>query len=146
MKEIKIEIPKQAIMTEVALASSYAGAKSRETADFDTVATVKEDEAFLQRFWNDTCGEIASVLQEFVAVALFSGESLKLELELSGAYDEALTPSVEADIFSALSAGVTARWFRFTLPEKAPEWETRSRDLLERAHRKLCYRRKPLKS
>lgn len=147
MKQIDIEIKKTAVMTEVSLASAYAGAKSgNETRNFSSVATVKEDEALLERFWNDTCGEIASVLKEFVVTAIFSGDSFILRLELSEAYDDVMTPSVESDLFSSLGAGVTARWFEFSLPEKASEWKERSETLLQRAHRKLCYRRRPQRS
>ena len=144
MNSLSISISRAGVMTEVSLASAYAGAKSRdETVPFERVATISEDGEFLSRFWNDSCGEVATVLKEFVSVAEFAGDVFRLELELSGSYDAAMTPSVEKDLFSSVTAGVIARWFRFTCPGSAPEWEERSAMLLARAHRKLCQRRPP---
>lgn len=146
MKQLIIRLPKDSIFTEVSLASSYAGVKScAEDSDYSRIATVTEDSELLERFWTDACGEVASVLKEFTVDTVFTEEGFELNLELSSAYESAMTPSVERDLFSSVAAGVTARWFRFTLPDKAEEWEIRSDELLTRAHRKLCSRRKPIR-
>lgn len=144
MQSLTIKILKDAVFTEVSLASAYAGAKSADdSSDFSRVATVSEDSELLKRFWNDACGEVASRLKEFTVAADMSDEGFQIDLELSGSYDSAMTPSVESDLFSSVSSGVTARWFRFTKPEIATDWEDRSNELLLRAYRKLCYRRRP---
>lgn len=132
-------------MKEVSLASSYAGAKS-EAADaefFDRVAVISADAALLTRFWHETAGIITGRLQPFIVAAGIDDDRLTLKMEMSGSYDESLNTSVEADLFSSLSTGVTARWFRYSFPARAAEWEKESLDLLERAFRKLCHRIRP---
>lgn len=144
-KIIKINVNKAAIMAEVALASSYAGAKSEnsERSLYDRVATIKADEEILSRFWRETCGMVCEKFREWISSLSRSDEELEIALELSGSYEESLNGSVESDIFSGIAAGVIGRWFRYSYPERAKEWEDESGRLLESAEKKICYRKKP---
>lgn len=141
MKILLINIFKDAIISEVALTSAYAGAKMAE--DFERVATANKDNKLLTRFWMEVCGRVADKLKSLINGHKLSETSLQLQLSLSGNYDESLNESVESDLFSAIAMGVTAGWFRYSLPEKAAEWKTESERLLTSAFSKLCYRRKP---
>ena len=145
MKNLAIKIDRNAIMQEVSLASAYAGAKSgnEEEASFDRVALVESDAALITRFWYETAGVICGKLQPLILASSLDDESLEMELRLSGSYDESLNDSVKADIFSCFSSGVTARWFRYSYPARAGEWEEESLELLGRAFRKLCHRLPP---
>lgn len=144
MKILNISIKKAEILEEVALAAAYSGAKT-EAAEgfFDRVATIEDDSGILSRFWTLICGRVADKLKNFITASEISGDSLSLTLELSGAYDDTLSPSVKSDLFSAMASGVTAKWFRITFPARAPEWEDQSAELLERALSKLCHRLPP---
>lgn len=143
MKEVKIEIRREDVMKEVSLHSAYSGAKDGDGSFFSRIATVNEDETVLTRFWNDTCGEVISTLKEFIKETEVNDDIFCVDMELSGSYDDSMTTSAERDLFSSISSGVASRWFRITMPERAAEWETRSLELLERAYRKLCSRKKP---
>lgn len=147
MNQLIINIPKDGIFTEVSLASSYAGAKAGDDENaFARVSTVEEDSELLERFWYDTCGEVADRLKSFTVDSEFTGLGFSITLELSAAYDTAMTPSVEREIFSSIATGVTSRWFRFTKPEISEEWSQRSSELLSRVFAKLCHRKAPRRS
>lgn len=146
MKNISIFITKIKIMEEVAINSAYAGAKSsREKGFFDKVATIPEDIAILSRFWTEMCGIVSRRFKEFIVTSSLDNEALSISLEVSGSFDDSLSPSVIEDIREALVAGVTSRWFRYTLPNRAPEWEEQAETLLSSAYSKLCQRRRPLR-
>ena len=144
MKNIIISIAKPSILENVSLNTSYVGAKSRnDSLEFDKVATISEDDTLLTRFWVEMCGVVTDRLKEFIVSSTGDSEKLSITLELSNAYDESLSPSVKDDVFSAIAAGVTARWLQYTLPERASEWHQSATSLLERSFSKLCQRRKP---
>ena len=148
MKTIKIAIRNADIFKELAKVTAYAGAKSDSDAlseVVDRVATVKEDDELLSRYWEMACSGLVDRLKSFVTVADYSADSLLLQLETSGAYDDSLTPSLRTDIFSYLVADIAARWFRITWQEKAESYAGEASRLLTEAERKLYHRRRPVR-
>lgn len=146
MKNIIIKIDKEEVLKQVSLNSSYTGAKIEgDIAIFDRVAALESDSVILHRFWLDLCGKITEKLKTMLTQYTISDSSLTMTLELSNAYDDALTESVHEDIFSSISAGVLARWYALCLPEKSREWEIKSGDILDRAFSKLCHRLRPIR-
>ena len=148
MKTIKIAIKNADIFQELAKMTAYTGAKSDSNAlpdVFDRVATVKEDNELLSRYWETACSGLVDRLKSFVTVADYSGDSLSLQLEVSGSYDDSLTPSLRTDIFSYLVADIAARWFGITLPEKAESYGSEASRLLTEAERKLFHRKRPVR-
>lgn len=144
MKNIKIIINKTDIFRDVSLNSEYTGAKSDSEQDiYARVATIEEDDALLSKLWGQTCGDIIDRLRGFISDSSASDSELKLTLEVSGAFDDTLTQSVIDDLNIACSAGVTARWFRFTFPALCNEWETLALASLDKALAKICHRRPP---
>lgn len=144
MKKLEITLTKSDIMAEVSLATAYAGIKSiaTDSATFDRIAAVDSDAGIIHRFWMEMCGLVTEKLRDFVAESSQTEKEFSITMRLSEAYDESMNRSVESDIFSGFTAGVIARWFRFSLPERAKEWEEESLSLLDRAYRKL-YQRVP---
>lgn len=144
MYKIDIVFNKSNIFDEVSLNSEYIGAKNESDENiYERVSTVSADEDLLNRFLTEMQGVIIEKLREFITDVKYSSQDFSVTMELSGAYDEALTPSVKEDLFAAMSKGVCARWFRFTYPAKSSEWLNQSDALLSRAYAKLCYRKKP---
>lgn len=144
MKQINISFSPQEVFAEIALQSAYAGVKNGDSSRFfDKVATAKSDEALLNRFLTEMAGVIADHLKAFVVDYSCSPASFSISLEVSGAYDDSLTLSVTSDLFAALSAGVTARWFALAYPEKASEFSAKTDALLSRVYSKLYSRKKP---
>lgn len=144
MKQIQLSIIKKRILEEVSLHSSYMGVKnSAEISFFNRVSTIKEDETLLCGFWKEACGELAEKFRPYLYSYNLDDSALSVSLETSGAYDDALTPSVVSDSFNAIAFGVLGRWLKIVFPEKSEETINQSRLLLERAYSKLCQRQKP---
>ena len=146
MKIFKINIAKVNILHNVALTTAYAAVKSVASREaFDKMATIDEDMEILNGFFSEVCSEIADNLKEFISAVAISGDKFELSLEVSGAFDESLIPSIESDAYAAVVAGITARWFRYSYPERAAEWDVENKQLLRRLLSKLCHRRKPVR-
>lgn len=146
MKNIEISISKSSIFEDVSLKSEYAGFKSPDKeALYPRVSTIDADENILSGFWLEMCGRISEILKDFITVSSISSSSWKFSMEVSGAYDDTFTPSVNNDIQSSLSTGILARWFKFTFPERAAEFQQESETLLNRVISKLCHRRRPVR-
>ena len=144
MKNFNISISKAKIFSDVALTTAYTGAKSDSPGmAFDKVATIDADSKLLSNFWKEMTGTVMEKLKPFIASVDLSGNDFSFEIIVSNAYDDSQTPSLEEDLNSVFSAGITARWFRFVSPEKASEWEAESSRCLDLAFSKLCYRRPP---
>lgn len=144
MQIIKISISNSSIFEEISLASAYAGAKKDDEKGFyDRVATVNADETLLNRFVTEMHGVVADRFREFLTSTECGEEALGFTLEVSGSYDNSLTPSVKEDIFRGIVAGVISRWFRFTFPSQEETYRIQTDRFLERAYAKLCQRRKP---
>lgn len=148
MKYIELAIRNADIFKELAKVTAYAGAKSDSDAladVVDRVATVKEDDELLSRYWEMACSGLVDRLKSFVTGADFAGDTLTLQLEVSGSYDDSMTPSLRTDIFSYLVADIAARWFRIAWQEKAEAYIVEADRLLTEAERKLYHRRRPVR-
>lgn len=146
MKNVKIIIEKTKILEDVRMQTAYAGAKSGDDKGiFLKVAALRSDDELLTGFWRGLCGRITDVLKDFNLVADISDQRMEISLELSGSYDETLTPSVASDIESAIASGVTARWFSITCPEKVAEYEALAEGKIRSFVGKLCHRKRPVR-
>lgn len=144
MKQINIYITKDEILQDVALKTAYTGVKSpEETNLYDRVAFMRHDAPLLNGFWNQSACYIADCLKNYMEEFACSDTAFSLYLNLSGSYDDAMTPALQTDIFSALSAGVIARWFKITCPDRAGEYIEESEAAVARALSRLCHRMKP---
>ena len=145
MKQIFIKLSKTDILEEVSLNSEYLGAKNAAEKEglYARVATISHDRSLLDRLFADTFGNLSEKLREFIIETGLSDDGATLTLSLSNAYDDALTDSVNDDLRAGMVKGVAAAWFRFTYPEESQSWALESEKLFERAHAKLCYRRRP---
>lgn len=149
MKIININIPRSEIDGELSEITAYAGAKSPSSdldKDYDRIATVDEDAAMLNRYWHNAGNTLADRLKDFITGFHIDDDTIALTLEVSGAYDESLTPSAEGDLRSFVAAAMARAWFALTLPDRAAEWETECSRLLRDASRKLYHRRRPRRS
>ena len=144
MKNITISLAKTTIFGNVGLNTAYLGAKtSGSPSSFEQVATIAEDASLLSRFWLETCALVADKLKEFISSSSLSDDNFSITLNVSGNYDDSLTPAVKEEIHAAVVDGVTGRWFQYTGPQRASVWIQNSAECLERAVSKLCQRRKP---
>ena len=145
MKSISISLAKSEILEDVSLNTAYTGAKSSDDKAYNRVATIPQDDPLLSKFWIETGGRVIDQLKEFVVSSSLDEEKFRMTLEVSGAFEESLEPTVKDDIHAAVTAGVMTRWLRYTYPDKATEWESHTTYLLGSVLSKLCHRRRPLR-
>lgn len=146
MKNLILEIEKGVVERNVAQTTAYTGAKSEGGGGdgvYDRVATIEGDGGMVERFVRDACCTVAERLKEFVTTVNYAGESIRLSLEMSDAYDESMLPAARNGFESYLTACAIARWMRLAYPAKAPEWETEASWQLTELERNLYHRRKP---
>lgn len=147
MKNFSFVITKSAVFQEVALNTAYTGAKAdSDKPIFSRVSTIDADDELLSRLWRNATGELIEKLREFIDSSQVSETGLTINMKLSNAYDESLSPVVEADVFAFFVAAVTAEWMAFALPSLADDWRTKAAELLNRILANICYRKKPSRS
>lgn len=146
MKTIDINIARSDIDNELSKITAYTGAKSFPECsqeELDRVATVDEDAALLDRFWLNAAGILAEHLKDFISAASTAEGNISFTLEVSGAYDDSLTPSLIEGATAFVAASMVRSWFAITFPGKTTEWEAECMRLLREISRKLYHRRKP---
>lgn len=147
MKNFKIYLAKDNILRNISLITAYAGAKTEGNSSlYERVATVEADDALLSRFWMESCGEITEKLRGLITASRCEDSCFELTIDLSEAFDESQFPTIESDLEAALTNGMAARWFRFTIPLRAQEWAHDAETLLQRAFTKLYSRKKPVRT
>lgn len=142
MKSINIAINKADVFEAVSLNADYS---STNVDDLKRISTLDVDKDILTRFWKETGGNISEKLKTFISIISFSEDIINVVLEVSNAYDDTLTSSVETDLYAAIVAGITAKWFSFTLRDLHQEWEEQMEKLFNRIISKLCYRKRPVR-
>lgn len=147
MKTIILEVARSDIEGKVAQTTAYLGWKSPGEEGrgelLDRVATVDGDAAMLSGFIAEGYASAVERLKGFVADAAFSEDNVRLMLEVSGAYDDSVTPTLATGFRLFLVATVMARWLRLSFPDKAEEWEKEAQRLLFTMERNLYHRRRP---
>lgn len=146
MKTLEINISRTDIDRELSKITAYTGVKSPIATDlktFDRIATVDEDAALLDRYWQTAANTLADRLKDFITAYLIGNDSLALTLEVSGAFDDSLTPSIAGDIRDYMTADMLRAWFAITLPDRVSDWHSEADRLLRDLSRKLHHRRPP---
>ena len=94
--EITLAINKENVMREVAVTTAYTGGKmDGDENALHRISTVDEDEAHLDRFWEECRSDLC---QELIGLVTFEGmadDVYSLRLEVSKSFDEALLPSMK---------------------------------------------------
>ena len=147
MKTIDLTIPRTSVESAVAEATAYTGAKATDRdgqeAVFERVATADRDRNMIRRLVNEGFLEATERFRQFVTSSDFSGETLKVTMEVSDSYDTATTERARSTLESFLSAHATARWLRFAFPAKAEEWEKEAAERLSELEANLFHRPRP---
>lgn len=146
--EITLSISKKDVMKEVAVTTAYAGAKRIETDENapERIATVDEDEAHLERFWDESRGALCQELTEFVSyegMAKANSSRYELELEVSNAFNKALLPSMNVSLMSYFVHSIVAKWYVYTNKEEAGAYADKAAVLLDDIHRMAMHKMRP---
>lgn len=155
--EITLSIQKEDVMKEIAVTTAYTGGKKDEEA-LHRISTVDEDEAHLERFWEESRADLC---QELIGLVTFEGmvnnittkpidpptlqtfQHYELRLDVSKSFDEALLPSMQLSLFSYFVHSIVAKWYIYTNKDEAGDYADKASTLLDDIHRKAVYKKKP---
>lgn len=162
--EITLSIQKEDVMKEIAVTTAYTGGKMDEEA-LHRISTVDEDEAHLERFWEESRADLC---QELIGLVSFEGmvndvtvkpndpplitaaevpakrtKHYELRLDVSRSFDEALLPSMKLSLFSYFVHSIVAKWYIYTNKGEAGDYADKATTLLDDIHRKAMYKKKP---
>lgn len=152
MIAITLTVNKANVYDEVAKTTSYTGAKMQgDESAYDRIFTTDDDRMMLERFWVESCAAATELLKPFLKNVSSQPEShgveldrnYVVELELSSAFDIALTDSISASLFSFFVALIVGKWYKFTNKDETEGYVAEAAGMLEDVKRKIYYRKKP---
>ena len=147
MKNIVLEVARSEIERQVADSTAYLGLKSPSSEErgelVERVATIADDVRLVDGFVTDAYALLLERLKEFVAGSEVGEGEIRVILEVSEAYDEAMTPTIKKCFRGYVVSFVMARWLRLVYPDKASEWEAEAALHLSTMERNLYHRTKP---
>lgn len=144
--EITLTISQKAVFKEVAQTTSYTGAKMDDDANaYERISTTDENEPELKRFWDESRAEVAQTFIRMLSSEGMAddGDTYKLVLNVSVAFDNALLPGMQLGLFSYFVQNITAKWYVFTNKKEAGDFADRGSALLEEVKEKAFYKKKP---
>lgn len=141
---VQLSINKEAVYREVGQTTSYTGAKMDDDPNaYERIFTTDEDQCQLERFWDESCTAFCEVMKKYLISDKIVEEGHLFSLDFSRAFDAALLPSMQKDLFSYFVMNITSKWYGFTNKKEAGEYGAAAIALLEGIHRKACFKRKP---
>ncbi len=158
MIDITLKAVKADVLNEVAKTTAYEGKKASEEGSYERIFTTEEDRSMLQRFWDEAASAITESMKRFVtSVSDNYTESVTEDgktttvkvpayvanLEVSGSYDTALTPSVEKSLFSYFVNAIVSKWNNFVKADGVARYEQEANSNMEDIMSKLFYKKKP---
>lgn len=142
--EITLHISKSAVLREVAQTSTYSGAKMDDDAKaLERIGVVDEDNAELQRFWDESRAEVAQTFIRMLSSEGMSGDDYELKLNVSVSFDNSLLPSMELGLFSYFVQSITAKWYVYTNKKESGAFSDRGNALLQEVKEKAFYKKMP---
>lgn len=152
MINITLRVSKLDVYNEVAQTTSYTGMKMKgdETA-YVRIFTTDDDRSQLERFWTEACNAATDELKKFVVQVsnnasggpIDLSRDYEVQLELSASYDEHLTESINASLYSFFVAAIVSKWFRLANKGEAEAYATDALRMMNDVMRKIYFRKKP---
>lgn len=152
MNVITLTVNKANVYDEVAKTTSYAGAKMQgDDSAYDRIFTTDDDRMMLERFWAEACAIATEQFKPFLTSVNSQPESHGVELdrnyivqlELSSAFDPALTDSIATSLFSFFVALIVSKWYKFTNKNEADNYVAEAAGMLDDVKSKIYHRKKP---
>jgi hypothetical protein len=152
MIEVTLTVSKQRVYDEVAKTTSYTGAKMQgDDSAYDRIFTTDSDRSMLERFWAEACNAATEQLKKFIVEVSDNSEGNTIDLsrdyvvklELSSSYDNNLTESVQASLFSFFVSVIVAKWYKFTNKEEIESYGADALGMMNDVMSKIFYRKKP---
>lgn len=152
MIDVTLTVSKQQVYDEVAKTTSYTGTKMQnDNSAYDRIFTTDSDRSMLERFWTEACNAATEKLKKFLVSVSDNSEGSTIdlsrdyvvELELSSSYDDNLTESVQASLFSFFVSAIVSKWYKFTNKGEADGYAADAVGMMNDVMGKVFYRKKP---
>lgn len=142
--DIELNVNKCDVMAEVSQRTNYSGAKmDGDEKAYDRISTVDEDEAELNRFWDECRAEVAQAFIRLLKSEGMNGDHYKVVLNVSASFDNALLPGMELGLFGYFVQGIVSRWYMYTNKSDVEMNSAKGAAILEEVREKAFYKRLP---
>lgn len=137
-------VDKAKVMTEVAMTTSYVGAKMEGDAGdyYDKVFTTDEDAEMLERFWSEAASAATDALKEYVTNDV-DADGYAITLRMPENFDTRLVASMEASLFSYFTESILAKWFLIANKSEAEGYTSLASGHMDDVTSKLYHRVRP---
>lgn len=148
MATITLHINRDDVYREVDMTTDYTGSKliGNDEGARDRIVATEDDMNNLSRFWEEACSTVNERLKEMVVTSSApSDRDYRVTLQVSVAYDDVLTPSVESTLRTFFITFITGKWYVFANKGDSGAYLGEAGALMEDVRRKL-YSRKMMRS
>lgn len=154
MKLINITINKADVYDEVGKQSAYVGANmDRKIAPFEQIAITDGDRNLLERYYQEAAAQVTALVKPLLSQvgklprshgAVLS-RNYNLTLSVSDRYDDNLTDSATASLFSFFVNAILGKWFMLTNKEESAGYIAGAQANLEDLRNKIYYKQAPVR-
>lgn len=146
MITITLSVDKKAVYEEAAKTTDFNGAKNDSDGRREKVLITDYDAVMLDRFWAESVSVVNDRIKSFIqAVSAPGDDGYTATLEMSGAFDTALVPSIETSLFSFFVASVVSKWMALSDKGDAESYAAAAVAMLTDVMRKLYHKKKPVR-
>lgn len=142
---VTITADRAAIFDQVARTTGCAGAKllDRDGQAYERMSSTGADEVLMGRLWQESRDCLCDTLRRLIEAEGMEGETYRLDLNLSEAFDAALLASVNSGVEAYFVNAVTARWLCVADKDKAADYESAASQMLADIRHKVMCKRPP---
>lgn len=142
---VTITSDRTAIFDQVARTTGCAGAKllDRDGHAYERMSSTGADEVLMGRLWQESRDCLCNALRRLIEAEGMEGETYRLDLNLSAAFEEALLPSLAGDVEAYFVNAVMARWLAVADKDRTSDFSAAASQILAGLQRKVLCKRPP---
>lgn len=143
MNNVSFNISKAKVYNEVAKTTSYGGKKAQDDGSaYERVRTTTEDEELLNRFWDEACDMVTSIVKPFL-VSVNDDTDFTLDLSLPERYDTNLNDMLKDTAFSFIVNVIIAKWYEIANKDEVQKYTDMATALEAKIKSVVFHRKKP---
>ncbi|MDE6654214.1 MAG: hypothetical protein K2K37_07510 [Muribaculaceae bacterium] len=143
--KVTITVELTSVFDRVARTTGYAGAKllGSDADAYDRISTTEADEGMLRTLWRESRDRVCHALRHLIDSEGLEGDTYRMDLNLSEAFDVALIPSVAGSLEAYFVNAVIAGWMNLADKAKAAEYTAAASQMLSDLQQKVLCKRPP---
>lgn len=145
--KVTITVELTSVFDRVARTTGYAGAKQlgNDADAYERLSTTKADEGMLRTLWLESRDRVCHALRHLIESEGMEGDTYRMDLNLSEAFDLALKPSVAGSLEAYFVNAVIAGWMNLADKAKAAEYTSAASQMLSELQHKVLCKRAPIR-